>query len=63
MELDKEVELAKNYIFLIQTRFGNDYNFKVENKISLEDKFVPTGALQLLFGNVVKHNKESEEHR
>lgn len=57
MELTKEVELAKNYIFLIKTRFGADYNFKIEKNISLDDKFLPTGAIQSLLENVVKHNK------
>jgi two-component system LytT family sensor kinase len=57
MELANEIELAKNYIFLIQTRFGNDYEFNIEKNISLTDKFIPTGALQSLLENVVKHNK------
>jgi two-component system LytT family sensor kinase len=55
--LANEIELAKNYIFLIQTRFGNDYEFNIEKSISLADKFIPTGALQSLLENVVKHNK------
>jgi two-component system LytT family sensor kinase len=55
--LANEIELAKNYIFLIQTRFGNDYEFNIEKNISLTDKFIPTGALQSLLENVVKHNK------
>jgi sensor histidine kinase YesM len=57
MELTNEIELAKNYIFLIQTRFGNDYEFNIEKSISLADKFIPTGAIQALLENVVKHNK------
>lgn len=57
MELSSEVEFAKNYIFLIKTRFGNDYEFIIEENISLTDKFVPTGAIQTLLENVVKHNK------
>jgi sensor histidine kinase YesM len=57
MELSKEVEFAENYIFLIETRFANDYNFKIVKNKSLEDEFIPTGALQALLENVVKHNK------
>ena len=57
MELADELELAKNYIFLIETRFGNDYEFIIEENISLTDKFIPTGTLQSLLENVVKHNK------
>jgi sensor histidine kinase YesM len=57
MELSKEIELAENYIFLIKTRFENDYDFKINIKTDIEDKFIPTGALQALLENVVKHNK------
>ncbi|WP_397445248.1 sensor histidine kinase [Polaribacter sp. R77954] len=57
MELIDEIKLAKNYIFLIQTRFGNDYQFSIDENISLDDKFIPTGALQTLLENVAKHNK------
>ncbi len=57
MELSKEIELAENYIFLIKTRFENDYDFKINIKTQIEDKFIPTGALQALLENVVKHNK------
>ncbi|MEE9406767.1 MAG: histidine kinase [Polaribacter sp.] len=57
MELASEIEFAKNYIFLIQTRFGNDYEFNIKENTSLADKFIPTGAIQSLLENVVKHNK------
>ncbi len=57
MELSEEIELAENYIFLIKTRFENDYDFKIDIKTTIEDKFIPTGALQTLLENVVKHNK------
>lgn len=57
MELSREIEFAENYIFLIKTRFGDDYDFTIEENISLKDKFIPTGALQTLIENVVKHNK------
>ncbi|WP_298492756.1 histidine kinase [uncultured Algibacter sp.] len=57
MELAEELQLAENYMFLIKTRFQDDYDFKIDNKTTLEDKFIPTGALQALLENVVKHNK------
>lgn len=60
MELSEELELAKNYIFLIKTRFGDDYEFTIEENIDVNDKFIPTGALQTLLENVVKHNKSVE---
>jgi LytS/YehU family sensor histidine kinase len=57
MELSKEIEFAENYIFLIQTKFGEDYEIDLEKNTALQDQFIPTGALQALLENVVKHNK------
>ncbi|MDO6491347.1 MULTISPECIES: sensor histidine kinase [unclassified Cellulophaga] len=57
MELAEEIQLAENYMFLIKTRFGNDYDFKIETTTTLNNKFIPTGAIQALLENVVKHNK------
>lgn len=57
MELSKEIEFAKNYIFLIQTKFGEDYEIDLEKNTALQNQFIPTGALQALLENVVKHNK------
>lgn len=57
MELSKEIQFAENYIFLIETRFGNDYQFTIDKNTEINNKFIPTGALQALLENVVKHNK------
>ncbi|MHA7055946.1 sensor histidine kinase [Aquimarina sp. M1] len=57
MELSEEIAFAENYIFLIETRFGNDYNFQIKRDASLRNKFLPTGSIQTLLENVVKHNK------
>lgn len=57
MELDKEMKLAEDYIFLIKTRFGDDYDFTITKKTSLYDKFVPTGAIQTILENIAKHNR------
>lgn len=59
MELEKEINFAENYIFLIETRFKNDYTFTIHQKTAIQNKFIPTGALQTLLENVVKHNKAS----
>lgn len=59
MELSKELELAENYIFLIKTRFGDDYDFVIQKNTAIIDKFIPTGAIQTLLENVVKHNKKN----
>ncbi|WP_298423433.1 histidine kinase [uncultured Kordia sp.] len=57
MELTEEMNFAENYMFLIKTRFGNDYEFEIIKNVSLNDKFVPTGAIQTLLENIAKHNR------
>lgn len=57
MELTEEMNFAENYMFLIKTRFGNDYEFEIVKHDTLEDKFVPTGAIQTLLENIAKHNR------
>jgi sensor histidine kinase YesM len=57
MELADELEFAEHYIFLIDTRFGSDYEFSIDKNGTIRDKFIPTGALQTVLENVVKHNK------
>lgn len=57
MELTEEMNFAENYMFLIKTRFGNDYEFTITKNVSLTGKFVPTGAIQTLLENVAKHNR------
>ncbi len=61
MELSKELQFAENYIFLMKTRFGSDYEFTIEKNTILLDKFIPTGAIQALLENVVKHNKSEDK--
>lgn len=63
MELSSEIDFSENYIYLIQTRFGDDYQFSIQINSSIEDKFIPTGAIQTLLENVVKHNKVLGENK
>ncbi|CAM1365093.1 sensor histidine kinase [Tenacibaculum xiamenense] len=61
MELSEELNFAENYIFLIKTRFENDYVFNVNSEgTDTTDSFLPTGAIQTLLENVVKHNKPNK---
>lgn len=57
MELSEELKFAENYVFLIKTRFGNDYSFSIDKETLTKDRFIPTGSIQTLLENVVKHNK------
>ncbi|WP_103072384.1 sensor histidine kinase [Aquimarina sediminis] len=57
--LEEEIKLAENYFFLIETRFGHSYEFQIPQTDFPKDKYLPTGALQTVLENVVKHNKPS----
>lgn len=58
--LDEELDFAQNYMFLIESRFGDAYQFEVINKTEGEDiLLIPPGALQTLLENIVKHNHGS----
>lgn len=56
--LKDEILLAKNYIYLIETRFENDYQFIISNNYEhYNDKYLPNGSLLTALENVIKHNK------
>ncbi|NAS32508.1 hypothetical protein GTQ40_16115 [Flavobacteriaceae bacterium R38] len=60
--LEEEIELAKKYFYIIETRFENDYKFLIKEKALIDEKYLPTGALLTALENVVKHN-EMEENK
>ena len=53
----REIALAQDYFYLIETRFGNDFRFDIDITGETEGKFVPNGALLTILENVVKHNR------
>lgn len=55
--LEDEISLAKNYFYLIETRFGNDYSFEITEKEKPKANHLPNGSLLTVLENVVKHNK------
>ena len=55
--LSEELDFAKNYIFLIKTRFEDDYEFEIVKHTNLGNQYVVPGAIQTTLENVVKHNK------
>lgn len=57
MPLEDELEFAKNYMYLIECRFGDAYLFEIKNELQNSiDYLIPPGALQTLLENIVKHN-------
>lgn len=55
--LDDEISLAKNYFYLIETRFENDYSFEIIMQEKPTANYLPNGSLLTVLENVVKHNK------
>ena len=63
VSLKDELEFARNYVFLLQERFGNAYRFDWqidENRLNGQ-KIVPV-SVQTLIENAVKHNAGSNEN-
>ena len=56
VELKEELEFTKNYIFLIEKRFGAAYKFIINNADTKIDKLIPPSSIQAAVENVVKHN-------
>lgn len=56
VDLEKEVEFIKSYIFLLSKRFGS----RIKAEIDISEKFrhssIPPLTLQLLIENAIKHN-------
>jgi len=55
--LTDEIAMANDYFYLIETRFGDAYQFEVSPEYAFAEAYLPTGALQTVIENVVKHNK------
>ena len=62
ISLQKELEVAESYIYLLETRFGNSVKFNLDfNPEHLQHK-IPPGALQLLIENTIKHNGSTRKN-
>ena len=54
--LEKELEIAEAYIYLLKTRFGEAVKFKIEIAEEAKKFHLPPGSLQVLLENAIKHN-------
>lgn len=61
VSLESELQFISSYCFLLQIRFENSIELKVEVDKSVYHKLVPPMALQLLVENATKHNEISPE--
>ena len=63
VSLKDELEFARNYVYLLQERFGNAYNFdwKIDESKVNGQVIIPV-SVQTLIENAVKHNAGSNEN-
>lgn len=62
VSLHDEWAFAKDYIYLLQQRFGDAFQFKLEGDLQhLNSFFIPPGAMQTVIENVVKHNQGDDQ--
>ncbi len=56
--LNEEIRFLKNYVFLMQLRFGDDIRFELNASGEREEsQLIPPISLQLLAENALKHNR------
>ena len=55
--LDEELTFVRDYIYLLEQRYGSTYTFQIKSDQEEDALLIPPGALQTLLENVVKHNE------
>ena len=56
ISLQKELEIAEAYIYLLKTRFGEAVKFEIKIDSEVKKLYLPPGSLQVLLENAIKHN-------
>ena len=57
--LEDELKFVKDYVYLQKVRFGDALSYFIDVSTDRYSKFLPSGALQLLAENTIKHNAAS----
>ncbi|ASZ14403.1 histidine kinase [Chitinophaga pendula] len=55
--VSEEIMLLQHYIYLIDQRFPGAYQFQLALPEGVQETYLPSGTLQLLAENVIKHNQ------
>ena len=55
-----ELKFTLDYVYLQKVRFGNAFDYEVLLSEDAKKKFLPSGTLQLLVENAIKHNAASK---
>ena len=61
VELSRELQFARSYLYLMEIRFENAVKTEVNVPTDNLDALVPPLSIQILLENAFKHNKASEE--
>lgn len=61
-ELSEEINLLKNYSYLIKTRYEDDVQIMISIEENFDNAYLPHMSLQLCLENAIKHNKVSSRH-
>lgn len=62
VELEQELEFAKSYSEMMQTRYGDNIHFEYNIDSSKQHNYIIPLSLQILIENALKHNVVSERH-
>jgi two-component system, LytTR family, sensor kinase len=62
IELNKEIDFADSYYFLLKKRFGEGLNININIDKKSRNKYIVPMALQMLIENAIKHNVVSQSH-
>lgn len=57
VSLEDELSFAKDYMYLLEQRFGDTFKFEIIQNVTDDSYLIPPGVLQTLLENVVKHNQ------
>ena len=61
IELEKEMEVLEAYLFLMQSRNQAGLTVEIDIEKTLQKRFIPTLALQIVMENCFKHNTMSAD--
>ena len=56
ISIDNALDMARDYVGLLNVRFGNSICLEIERMSVLDDEYILPCALQLTIENAVKHN-------
>lgn len=62
ISLQEELQTLRDYLFLLQVRFGDDIRTTIAIKDEGKAHYLPPMSLQMLVENAIKHNHFNEDH-